>query len=289
MATRLLSTSVSSSASNIPTDVKFVFKEEEEDGTTTVKDINAHKFILALVSDVFRTGFYGGFQDNGTIDIKDVKKESFEAMIDYIYNKEVDLSTHDLSMLCTLYCLGDKYNITILVDESLKEIRGKEISTKDILSVGLLADEYANHEQLVDTLNDSAAQNLSKKFDGELTKVIKFFEEVTAEASASPSATTLMKIMGKIKKTPLCDNCKASPCKNGTEVTIENFVPTATIKVVATVSLNAELRPAFPDAAINQFWFKKIGPLALKKYVNYNEGHNSSYLNNQGYVYVFKC
>ena len=32
---------------NIPTDVRFVFKEEEEDGSTTVNEIKAHKFILA--------------------------------------------------------------------------------------------------------------------------------------------------------------------------------------------------------------------------------------------------
>ena len=68
--------------------------KEDEDGNT--KELKAHKFILALVSDVFRVEFYGGFQDNSSIDILDVKRESFQVMIDYIYNKGVDLETYDL-------------------------------------------------------------------------------------------------------------------------------------------------------------------------------------------------
>jgi len=290
MAARLLSTSVSSSASDIPTDVKFLFKEEE-DGNVTTKEIKVHKFILALVSDVFRMGFYGGFPDNGSIEIEDVKKEAFEAMINYIYNKEVDLGTYDLSMLCTLYCLGDKYNINILVEESLDAIRRKDIVTTNILIVGHLADHYSIYEKLVDTLYDSAAQSLSKIFDGDLTKVSKFFSEISADASTSPSAMTLVKIMGKIKKPPVCTNCMGSPCQSGSKVTKDNFVPNAEVKLVASVSLTGKTVLSDPLNE-TQFVLKKPGPTQVLNAfysVHYNEGEPRKLRFEEDYEYVYNC
>ena len=103
MAAELLSESFSSvSNSDIPTDVKFLFKDEGE----IVGEIRAHKLILCFVSDVFKRGFQGGWKDDGIIEIEDVKKESFQAMLDYIYNKKPDLFIYKLNMLCSLYHRG---------------------------------------------------------------------------------------------------------------------------------------------------------------------------------------
>ena len=49
-------------------------------------------------------------------------------MIDYIYNKKDDLKIYELDLLCSLYYLGDKYNINKLVKETLEAIRGKVIN-----------------------------------------------------------------------------------------------------------------------------------------------------------------
>jgi len=222
----LIMTDVWSSALGIPTDIKFLFKEEE-DGMTAVKEINAHRFILALVSDVFKKGFYGGITDDGSIEIKDASIESFEAMIDYIYNRKGNLHTYDLDILCSLYSLGDKYNINKLVTESLKAIRWKDIGTENVLEVGLLADQYSVYEELAETLYDTAAQGLSSIFNGEVTKVGEFFTKLATEAPASASCKSLVRIMARVGKPPVCDNCKAYPCKMGLEVTKDNFVPGA--------------------------------------------------------------
>jgi len=293
-AARLLSTSVASSASIIPTDVKFLFKKEEEDGSTTVNEVSAHKFILALVSDVFRAEFYGALPDESTIDIKDVNKESFDAMINFIYNREGHLGTYDLDILCALYCLGDKYNINILVKESLREIRCREISAKNILNVCLLAEQYSLREQLVDTLYDSAAQSLSEKFDGEFGRVIEFFNELSAEALTSPSATTLMKIVGKVKKPTVCENCKSSPCMDGIKLTMDNFVPNADVMLDASVSLTGKaIRPTSDN--ISQFWFLKSGAsqVEVKNYgLHYNEGQKKNVdlrTFKEDYVFVYNC
>jgi len=293
MSARLISSCVASSAAKIPTDVKFVFKEEEEDGSINTKELKAHKLILALVSDVFRVEFYGGFQDTGSIDIIDVKKESFEAMIDYIYGKGVDLGTYDIGMLCSLYCLGDKYNINILVEESLEKIRSKDISTENILNFCLLADQYSIHDKLVDTLHDSAAQGLWKILNGRmtLTKVTQFFSAIIPDASASPSAITLVKILEKVKKPTVCDNCQADPCQSGTKVSRANFVPNADIKLVASVSATGKAITADPFDT-KTFCFKKTGALVgVKSYfsAHYNEGQTQKMKHEEDYSYVFNC
>jgi len=219
-------TDVWSAASGIPTDIKFLFKEEE-DGMITVREINAHRFILALVSDVFKKGFYGGITDDGSIEIKDVSKEAFEAMIDYIYNKKGKLYIYDFDILCSLYKLGDKYNIKELVTESLDVITWKDIGTENVLDVGLLVDQYSVYEELAETLLDTAARGLSSIFDGEVTKVGEFFTKLVSEVPASASCKSLVRIMARVGKPPVCENCKAYPCKTGLEVTKDNFVPGA--------------------------------------------------------------
>jgi len=221
-------TDVWSAASGIPTDIKFLFKEEE-DGMSTAKEINAHRFILSLVSDVFKQGFYGGMPDDGIIEIKDVSKESFEAMIDYIYNKKDDLKIYDLDTLCSLYYLGDKYNINKLATESLGAISCKSIVTKNVLDVGHLADQYSVYEELAETLYDTAARGLSSIFDGEITKVGEFFTKLVTEAPASTSCKGLERIMARVGKPPVCDNCKSFPCMDEEFVTKDNFVPEANV------------------------------------------------------------
>jgi len=226
-----------SAASDIPTDIKFMF-EEEEDGRIVIKEIRAHKFILALVSDVFRKGFYGGMPDNGSIKIKDVTKESFEAMIDFIYDKKADVNIYDWDILCSLYYLGDKYNIKILLEDSLKAILAKEITTENVLNVGLLADQNSVHEELAETLYEAAAIGLSKMFDGDVVKVQQFFHELdaTEAPTSSSSSKSLIKIMARVRKLEVCKNCKATPCLNGRKITKENFVPEASISNVRGIS-----------------------------------------------------
>ena len=145
MASKLISTSLQqslSAASSIPSDIKFLFKKETN-GVPAVQYIRAHKLILALVSDVFEKAFCGGFKDDGCIEIEDATKESFEAMINFIYTKETDLSIYGFEMLCSIYYLADKYNINALKEETLEAIKAKEILVDNVLDVGLLAEQHS--------------------------------------------------------------------------------------------------------------------------------------------------
>ena len=251
MAADLLINSVKksmSAESGIPTDITFIFKGEVY-GFPIVEEIRAHKLILALASDVFKNGFYGDFADNSTIEIEDVTKQSFEAMIDYIYNRVTDVTIYDFENLCNLYFLADKYNINVLKEETLKEIRSKEISPKNVLDVGLQADKHSAHEGLVEHLYEAAAASLSQKFNGYLDNVVEFYAEIDAsETKASTSCKSLLKIMKRVKKvrkrklsSPVCENCENSPCTKWKGLTRDNFVPGA--KVADTdIELTLKLR-----------------------------------------------
>jgi len=237
MAVGLLSTSVQqilSAASGIPTDVKFLFKKEQT--CEGMEEVKAHRLILAAVSDVFKKEFYGGFIDDGGIEILDATKESFEAMIEFIYNKQTDVSIYDLDIMCSLFYLGDKYNINALKEEILKAIRGKNFPYEKVVEIGPLADQFSVHTELADTLYEAAAQSLSKKFCKDPVKVENFFTtqlDVMA-ASACISCKSLVRIMAKVVRIasePVCGNCKVSPCIKGAKVTRENFVPEAKIIV----------------------------------------------------------
>jgi len=231
MAADLMVSSVQkslSSASRLPFDIKFIFKREEN-GTVHIQDIRAHKFILALVSDVFEKEFYGGVKDDGTVEIKDASKESFEAMINFIYIKKTDMEQYDYEVLCSLYYLADKYNISALKKEVLKAISTKSIPATEILSVGVLADLNSVHEELVETLHEAASQSLSKVLKGDMNKSIDFFNQIDL-VNTPISSNGLVQILARMKKNieqTVCQNCKASPCLSGVSVTRENFVPGA--------------------------------------------------------------
>jgi len=245
MANELILTSLQqslSAASGIPLDIKFLFRKETNDGTA-VQEIRAHKVILALVSDVFEKAFYGGLKDDGSIEIEDATKESFEAMINFIYTKETDVSIYGFEMLCSIYYLAEKYNINALKEEILEAINTKDISVDDVLNVGVLADKHSAHDELSETLNVAATQSLEKIFDGQLSKAINFFTEINADSSPA-LCRSAVKMMAKLKTIPLaaklktipsaavCSNCKASPCLNGVGITRTNLVPEAKVSAI---------------------------------------------------------
>ena len=235
MAADLILSSVQemmSSASRIPCDIKFKFKEQGDDVKIT-QEVRAHKFILAVVSDVFQKEFYGGMRDDGSVNIQDASRESFEAMINFIYNVKTDLNEFKIEILCSLYYLAEKYNINALKKEALSAINNKSIPASEVLSVGVLADLYSAHEELAETLQAAASQTLANEFEGDFNKIIQFFNEI--DLVATPISTeSLVQIMAELKniKPKVCENCQSSPCLSGVGVSRQNFVPGAKISPV---------------------------------------------------------
>jgi len=219
-----------SSTSNIPTDVKFVFRDNKEENNS-VKEVNAHKLILALVSDVFEREFYGTLakkEVESVIDIEDAQQEVFIVMVDFIYNKQPDVSMHGLPFLGNLFYLAEKYNISALLNEIIKVISRKQICDESVLDIATVAEDYVFLEQFSETLYESVAVYLLKKFAGKLDKAIDFFWQVQPN---QVNGLALLKVMSKMKEVvpPICDNCKAYPCMDGEGLTKSNFVPGARV------------------------------------------------------------
>jgi len=214
----------------IPTDIKFLFTRKEVDGSTITEEIRAHKHILALASDVFKKGFYGGMKDNGSIEITDVTKEAFEVMINAIYDKETNMRNHDFDMLCTIYYLADKYNITALEKETLEAIKTKDIPVENIIDVGILAIQHEVHDTLAEALLEASAQRLSRIFKGNLNNALDYLSEMDTDDSLDIiKYKSLMKIMATLRNINVCVNCKVSPCIKGVKLSRDNFVPRSKI------------------------------------------------------------
>ena len=182
-----------SPSSTLVTDVRFLFNA----GGGVIKEVKAHRLILALVSDVFEREFYGSMKEGkNDIDIKDSNQEVFQAMVDFIYNKKPDWKDCDLAFLCLLYYLAEKYNIIDLRTEIIASIKVHKISDENVLDVAILAEENILHQPLSEVLYDTATFFLMKKFDGKLSQAIEFF---SGSEATEVHGLVLMKIMARMK------------------------------------------------------------------------------------------
>lgn len=202
-----------------PTDIRFTFNEQ--DGV--IKEVKAHKMILASVSDVFYREFYGSLPAESDIEIKDSRHGIFLTMIEFIYNKKPNYKDADLEFLSSLYYLADKYNIAELRNRIIASIPEHDVTKDNVLDVALLAEENILHQPLSEALYDASASFVMK------TEGVE--HEMFADENEK-QAVVVFKIMNRVKKvksgkvqmkSTFC-RCLQVPCKNGEKVTSQNFV-----------------------------------------------------------------
>eukprot|EP00092_Neocalanus_flemingeri_P054323 GFUD01063967.1.p1 GENE.GFUD01063967.1~~GFUD01063967.1.p1 ORF type:complete len:270 (-),score=63.86 GFUD01063967.1:19-828(-) len=204
-----------------PTDVTFVFKDEGG----SVKEIKAHKVILAIPSDVFYREFYGSMKEKDTIDITDASHDVFQAMIEFIYSKQPNCKDMALSFLASLYYHAEKYNIKDLKDEIMASIPEHEVTMENVLDIAILAEDSILHKPISDALYDAAATFLKIEFKDKLNQALQFFTETEAN---EVHAVVIFKVMSRMKNA-ICKNCQQSPCLNNVGITEDNFVAGAEV------------------------------------------------------------
>jgi len=215
-------------SSSLTTDVRFLFKRE----SGIVKEVKAHKLILGGASDVFEREFFRPMKKDEDIEIKDVSEEVFRAMVDYIYNKKIELIEFDLNFLSSLYYIADLYNIEELRLDIIASIPEHIVSDQNFLDVAILAENNIVYQRLSEALYNSAAVFMKKKFCGKIDNVFNFCSETDASGI---HGQVLFKMMGRMKSlpdpTPKCKNCKQEQpsCLNDQVLTQENFVPGAKV------------------------------------------------------------
>eukprot|EP00092_Neocalanus_flemingeri_P029234 GFUD01031737.1.p1 GENE.GFUD01031737.1~~GFUD01031737.1.p1 ORF type:complete len:274 (+),score=69.56 GFUD01031737.1:52-873(+) len=245
------------SASDIPTDVRFLFTREEG---ATIKEVKAHKMILGIASDVFERQFFGALgEPKDDIDIIDVSAEVFTVMVEYIYNKKLDWMDYNLGFLSSLYYAAEKFNIEELREEIIASIPEHEVSEENLLDVAILAEDNLHHQPLSDTLYEVAASFLKNKFDSKIENVYKFFSETEA---SEVDGLVLVKMMARMMSLPdpMCENCKKTACLDGQVLTRENFVPGATVLMNGQKSKLVEVDVDLGDgrSVQNRFIFLNI-------------------------------
>jgi len=243
-----------------PTDVRFWFKEQ--DGI--IKEVKAHRLILACASDVFNKGFFGSFEAESDVEIKDASQSVFLTMIEFIYNKKLNYKECSLNFLISLYYLADKYNIEQLRKEILDFIPEHEVTSETALDVAILAENNILHKSLSDALYDASA-SFVKNADGEgmLERVMDLFAKENEEHSL-----VIFKIMEKAKKTEInsCKNCKKSPCIDGEKLTEKNFTQGASV----ALSQNGAIRILIKVVQEGLFIANGWGDLVFKFSTGYN-------------------
>eukprot|EP00092_Neocalanus_flemingeri_P018914 GFUD01020486.1.p1 GENE.GFUD01020486.1~~GFUD01020486.1.p1 ORF type:complete len:272 (+),score=62.46 GFUD01020486.1:53-868(+) len=218
-----------------PTDVTFLFKDEGG----SVKEIKAHKVILAIPSDVFYREFYGSMKEKeDTIDITDASHDVFQAMIEFIYNKQHNWKDFALSFLASLYYLAEKYNIKDLKDEIMASIPEHEVSLENVLDIAILAEDSILHKPVSDALYEAAATFLRNEFKNKLDQAIEFLFETEAN---EVHALVIFKIMARMKNVEPaisnCENCQQIPCLNGKRITCENFKAGAVVINIGSLKI----------------------------------------------------
>ncbi|XP_055316914.1 BTB/POZ domain-containing protein 6-B-like [Sitodiplosis mosellana] len=84
-------------------DVHFVFEFDDD-----VQKVPAHKLILASLSPVFHTMFYGSLKEGNEVKIEDADANAFKEFLQFFYLGEVTLNMENIE---TIVRLADKYDV----------------------------------------------------------------------------------------------------------------------------------------------------------------------------------
>ena len=130
--------------SELPPDVSFCIKEDDEDGG---KIFRAHKLLLAGVSPVFRQQFFGPMKDTEeVVEVEETTSEAFDTMLSYIYKlpgkDTFTLGKKDCQKLFELLTLARKYMIPNLETVTLIAIEALAITRENMIFTATVATKY---------------------------------------------------------------------------------------------------------------------------------------------------
>ena len=111
-------------------DVKFIVPVSN--GESEIKEIPAHKLVLAIGSPVFYAMFYGQMSDTGdSIELPDCEYESLLELFRFIYSDEVELTGGNV--MHVLY-LAKKYLVPSLAEKCAEFLR-KNVNASNVFSI----------------------------------------------------------------------------------------------------------------------------------------------------------
>ena len=128
------------SSSGIPTDVTF----KVQDGKGGVQEVKGHKYFLALVSDVFKTRFFGSLKETSDIlDIQGTTPQAFEAMINFIYHKDCQWNKKSAEELFEIANVAEMYDIAGLMVEVKRAVRRIPVTLSKVAELAHTAEQFS--------------------------------------------------------------------------------------------------------------------------------------------------
>ncbi|XP_055325959.1 BTB/POZ domain-containing protein 3-like [Sitodiplosis mosellana] len=135
-------------------DVHFVFKVNDE-----IEKVPANKNVLAALSPVFDTMFFGSLPENGDVPIPDADAGAFKEFLQLFYLGEMTLTMKNIE---TVVRLADKYDVLEHVNAFAVFLKGQ--LTLDNMCWGYQLAVNLQNEELVEFCEDKIARSPKKIF-----------------------------------------------------------------------------------------------------------------------------
>ena len=178
-------TQLSSDPPTVPYDITFLIYNQEKE---LQGEIQAHKFLFAHNSSVFRIKFCGAgdFADKTDKEVEIIGTfEAFRLITNYLYNKPTAIKELSVDELFDVVDLAHFYEIAKL-EEVLEQCLEKMVITKeDVMEVAKKAEELARFKMASQALLNNCVKTLQKALNGDAKEFIEFSSQVQGSESSA--------------------------------------------------------------------------------------------------------
>jgi len=201
-------------------DVTFILTEL---GSSSCSEVHANKAVLASLSEVFETQFFGSVPSDNTIRVEDTNFDAFKIFIDILYNVKQDVTQFSFQLLGDLFYLAEKYQVKAVKTAIVKTVKSINLESHEVLEALKIAETFSHLKEFAETL-----EGICTKFASG-SKVLELFRKSEVNEECSFKLHELMIKVGKKENEHYCENCYQHPCINDSALSRENFVPNAYI------------------------------------------------------------
>jgi len=199
----------------VPFDVTFqIMRINEDEDKEVLGEVKGHKVVLAAFSEVFRDQFFGSLKETkDVIPVEETTLESFEKLIAFIYNKDIDWGALSVLEMYDVVNLVYKYRMPELREEVMVQIEEVAITMDNLMEVAHTATQFIQFPEVSNVLLQSCAkflQNTIKTSDQKL--------QFAMAQTDSGQENTVLKLLVLAKDLPAlveCPNCGGLKCRDG--------------------------------------------------------------------------
>ena len=193
------------------------------------QEIKAHKLLLAALSPVFKTMFFGPMKDDKkVVTVKDTTYQAFVKVVEYIYQIDIDTSNMTLQEFYEIVNLAKMYDMPRLMDELKIQMDNIPLSMENLLDVAHTATQYSQFDEVSTSLLLACAKFLQKSIGGPIQQ-LRFAVDQYA-CGRGDTALELLTVL--LDLPPLeCYNCGEKDCLTGQTVAQEKITRDLKVKV----------------------------------------------------------